>query len=321
MSGIKLPSGQEKLKRFFYDLKKDNRFLSSYIFEGESGAGKETMAKYFAAHIMCDKNPPCLNCNACRTIYAGTNPDVVTVSNEDKSEIGAAKIRELVSDAFIRPQNADKKIFIIKNAHLMNETAQNSLLKVIEEPPEYAVFILLCENRNKILPTILSRCTLVLIPPISKEELFSAFGNKNEFLASYSMGNPGRYLSLLEDNEFLSLRMEFFEKITSLIQNERASIYVLCDFFEKNKDKKDQLLEMLILFFGDVLLIKNFMSSNIINSDRKEILQKFADKTTKASLLDALECVSDIQREMGKYGAYSVYVNAMFIKLWEEING
>ena len=78
---------------------------------------------------------------------------------------------------------------------------------------------------------------------------------------------------------------------------------------------------MLILFFGDVLLIKNFMSSNIINSDRKEILQKFADKTTKASLLDALECVSDIQREMGKYGAYSVYVNAMFIKLWEEING
>lgn len=316
-----MPAGQQKLKDFFYSLKNENRFLSSYIFEGAKGSGKETMAKYFSAHILCENNPPCLECNACKTLYAGTNPNVITISNDDKAEIGAAKIRELVTDVFIRPQSAEKKIFIIKNAHLMNETAQNSLLKVIEEPPEYAVFILLCENRNKILPTILSRCTSVLIPPLSNDEIFEIFGSKNEFLAAYSMGNPGKFLSLSEDGEFLTLREEFFNKIPLLIQKKRTAIYPLCEFFEKNKDEKDTLFEFLTLFFGDVLLEKNFLEGRIINRDKAEILDRFNAETTKKSVVTSLEIIAKLQRELGKYGAYALCVNDMFIKLWEEING
>ena len=316
-----MPAGQQKLKDFFYSLKNENRFLSSYIFEGANGSGKETMAKYFAAHILCENNPPCLECNACKTLYAGTNPNVITISNDDKAEIGAAKIRELVTDVFIRPQSAEKKIFIIKNAHLMNETAQNSLLKVIEEPPEYAVFILLCENRNKILPTILSRCTSVLIPPLSNGEIFEIFGSKNEFLAAYSMGNPGKFLSLSEDGEFLTLREEFFNKIPLLIQKKRTSIYPLCEFFEKNKDEKDALFEFLTLFFGDILLKKNFLKGRIINRDKTETIDRFNAETTKKSVVTSLEIIAKLQRELGKYGAYALCVNDMFIKLWEEING
>lgn len=316
-----MPAGQQKLKDFFYSLKNENRFLSSYIFEGAKGSGKETMAKYFSAHILCENNPPCLECNACKTLYAGTNPNVITISNDDKAEIGAAKIRELVTDVFIRPQSAEKKIFIIKNAHLMNETAQNSLLKVIEEPPEYAVFILLCENRNKILPTILSRCTSVLIPPLSNDEIFEIFGSKNEFLAAYSMGNPGKFLSLSEDGEFLTLREEFFNKIPLLIQKKRTAIYPLCEFFEKNKDEKDALFEFLTLFFGDILLKKNFLEGRIINRDKTEILDRFNAETTKKSVVTSLEIIARLQRELGKYGAYALCVNDMFIKLWEEING
>lgn len=316
-----MPAGQQKLKDVFYSLKNENRFLSSYIFEGAKGSGKETMAKYFSAHILCEDNPPCLECNACKTLYAGTNPNVITISNDDKAEIGAAKIRELVTDVFIRPQSAEKKIFIIKNAHLMNETAQNSLLKVIEEPPEYAVFILLCENRNKILPTILSRCTSVLIPPLSNDEIFEIFGSKNEFLAAYSMGNPGKFLSLSEDGEFLTLREEFFEKIVLLIQKKRTSIYPLCEFFEKNKDEKDTLFEFLTLFFGDILLKKNFLEGRIINRDKTETIDIFNAETTKKSVVTSLEIIARLQRELGKYGAYALCVNDMFIKLWEEING
>lgn len=316
-----MPAGQQKLKDFFYSLKNENRFLSSYIFEGAKGSGKETMAKYFSAHILCESNPPCLECNACKTLYAGTNPNVITISNDDKAEIGAAKIRELVTDVFIRPQSAEKKIFIIKNAHLMNETAQNSLLKVIEEPPEYAVFILLCENRNKILPTILSRCTSVLIPPLSNDEIFEIFGSKNEFLAAYSMGNPGKFLSLSEDGEFLTLREEFFNKIPLLIQKKRTAIYPLCEFFEKSKDEKDTLFEFLTLFFGDILLKKNFLEGRIINRDKTETIDRFNAETTKKSVVTSLEIIARLQRELGKYGAYALCVNDMFIKLWEEING
>ena len=135
------------------------------------------------------------------------------------------------------------------------------------------------------------------------------------------MGNPGKFLSLSEDGEFLTLREEFFNKIPLLIQKKRTAIYPLCEFFEKNKDEKDALFEFLTLFFGDILLKKNFLEGRIINRDKTEILDRFNAETTKKSVVTSLEIIARLQRELGKYGAYALCVNDMFIKLWEEING
>lgn len=321
MSEIKIPVGQEKIKNLFYDLKQSQHILSAYIFEGDKGIGKKTIAKYFSMFIMCEKNPPCLNCSACFTTNALTNPDIVYVSNDDKAEISVLKIRDMVKEVFIKPSVNKKKIFIIENAHLMNDTAQNALLKVIEEPPEYAVFILMCENKNKILPTILSRCTLISIPPLEKRHIFEIFGVENDVFAAYSMGNPGRYESLCKDENFLSLRDEFYQKILCVTKNDRYSIYEICDFFEKNKDNKDTLFEMLMTFLSDVLIYKSDIKERIINMDKIDVINKFSDKTTKKSILNSVDISSKMYKELGKYGAYSLSINAMFIKIWEEING
>ena len=87
-----------------------------------------------------------MSCNGCHTVSAGTNPDVVRISNEDKASIGVDKIREMIKDVYVRPIISDKKVIVIENAHLLTKGAQNALLKVIEEPPEYAVFIIVCET-------------------------------------------------------------------------------------------------------------------------------------------------------------------------------
>ncbi len=320
LSEIKIPVGHKKIKKLFYDLKNTNRFLSAYIFEGDRGIGKKTIAKYFSMFFMCNNNPPCLNCSACFTTNAMTNPDLIFVSNEDKAEISVLKIRDMVKEVFIKPSVSKKKIFIIENAHLMNDAAQNALLKVIEEPPEYAVFILLCDNKNKILPTILSRCSIISIPPLDKKELYEIFGVENDVFASYAMGNPGRYKSLLEDESFVLIRDEFYQNIIYLIQNDRYSIYKITDFFEKNKEYKNTLFEMLLTFLSDVLLLKNDIKQRIINIDKIDIIKKFSDKSTKKSILNSVEISSQIYKELGKYGAYPLNVNAMFIKIWEEIN-
>ncbi|MBE7038132.1 MAG: hypothetical protein E7404_04430 [Ruminococcaceae bacterium] len=321
MSEIKIPVGQKDLKKLFFDLKNTNRFLNTYIFEGDKGIGKRTMARYFSMFAMCDKNPPCLNCSACFTINASTNPDIVIVSNEDKAEISVMKIRDMVREVFIKPSVSPKKIFIIENAHLMNDAAQNALLKVIEEPPEYAMFLLLCDNKNKILPTILSRCTVISVPPLKKENLFEIFNIENEIFASYSMGNPGRYKNLCEDESFLSLREEFYNNVLCLVKNDRYSIYEICDFFEKNKDYKDVLFEMLMTFFSDVLLLKSSLNNKIINLDKIDVVTSFSGKSTKKSIVNSIDLSSKIYKEIGKYGAFALSVNAMFIKIWEEING
>lgn len=321
MSDIKIPVGQDELKSLFFDLKNTNRFLSTYIFEGDKGIGKKTIAKYFSMFAMCDNNPPCLGCSACFTTNALTNPDIIVVSNEDKAEISVIKIRDMVKEVFIKPSVSLKKIFIIDNAHLMNDAAQNALLKVIEEPPEYAMFLLLCENRNKILPTILSRCSVISIPPLKKENLFNIFGVENDVFAAYAMGNPGRYESLCEDENFLDLREEFYKNVLCLIKNDRYSVYRICECFEKNKDYKNSLFEMLLAFLSDVLLLKNEIKNKLINLDKIDIITAFNEKTTKKSVINSIDICSKIYRELGKYGAFAVSINTMFIKIWEEING
>lgn len=321
MSDVKIPVGQEELKSLFFELKKTNRFLNTYIFEGEKGIGKKTIAKYFSMFVMCNSNPPCLSCSACYTTNALTNSDVLFVSNDDKAEIGVAKIRDMVKEVFIKPSVNSKKIFIIENAHLMNDAAQNALLKVIEEPPEYVMFLLLCENKNKILPTILSRCSVISIPPLKKDDLFNIFKIENDVFAAYAMGNPGRYKSLCEDDGFLELRDGFYEDILCLIKNDRYSIYKICEYFEKNKDYKDSLFEMLLAFLSDVLLLKSGLKNKLINLDKFEFLNAFNEKTTKKSIVNSIDICSKIYRELGKYGAFSLGINAMFIKIWEEING
>lgn len=320
LSEIKIPTGHKKLKNLFYDLKNTNRFLNAYIFEGDRGIGKKTIAKYFSMFIMCNDNPPCLNCSACFTTNAMTNPDILYVSNEDKAEISVLKIRDMIKEVFIKPSVNKKKIFVIENAHLMNDAAQNALLKVIEEPPEYAVFILLCENKNKILPTILSRCSVITIPPLEKSDIYDIFGEENNVFASYSMGNPGRYKSLLEDESFLLIRDEFYQNILCLVDSDRYSVYKICTSFEKNKDYKDTLFEMLTTFLSDVLLFKSNIKHRIVNVDKIDIIKSFSDKSTKKAILSSVDISSKIYKELGKYGAYPLSVNAMFIKIWEEIN-
>lgn len=133
----------------------------AYIFNGEVGAGKKMLASAFAMALQCEKHgtDPCMECDSCKRALSKNHPDIITITHEKPNSIGIEDIRiQLIDDVSIKPYTGPYKIYILNEAEKLTLQAQNALLKTIEEPPAYAVILLLTSNADSLLPTISSRC-------------------------------------------------------------------------------------------------------------------------------------------------------------------
>ncbi|MBE6818915.1 MAG: AAA family ATPase [Ruminococcaceae bacterium] len=169
--------GNEVLKNTVWQRIKSGTLPHAIILEGERGLGKRTFARLIAAGLLCaDENTPCGQCRACTNVLEKNHPDVLYYETEKhtKDNFKIETVREIRDIAYISPNQADYKIFILAEADLMNTAAQNALLKILEEPPAYAVFILLCEKKSAFLETILSRCTVYRLERVEDATAFEA---------------------------------------------------------------------------------------------------------------------------------------------------
>lgn len=168
MNNFKDISGNENLINNLKNSISADRVNHAYIFEGQKGMGKITIAKAFAKALNCSegKSDSCNECISCKSFDSNSNPDIIYVTHE-KAGITVDDVRvQILQQAAVKPYNCRYKIFIVPEADKMNIQAQNALLKSLEEPPVYAKFMLLCENSNKFLSTILSRCVLFKLKPL-----------------------------------------------------------------------------------------------------------------------------------------------------------
>jgi len=141
---------------------------------GEEGLGKRTLAQMIAAAYLCEADQahrPCGKCAACSAVFSGTAADLVYIRPPaGKTTISVEQIREVVEDAIKTPRVFSRSIYLIEQAHLMTQQAQNALLKSLEEPSEWAVFILLASDPQALLATIRSRTVALMLSPVSAEE-------------------------------------------------------------------------------------------------------------------------------------------------------
>lgn len=142
------------------------RFPQTILLTGETGSGKTALASRLAAALLCtgDAPRPCGVCGACRKLAHDAHPDL-TILDEGDADIKVDRARALRSEIAVRPNDGDRRVVIVKNAHHLNPSAQNALLKTLEEPPPYAFFILMSGKPGLLLPTILSRCTKYELAP------------------------------------------------------------------------------------------------------------------------------------------------------------
>lgn len=168
MRGLEALCGNVQVKR---RLSSGRGLSHAYLLSGPAGCGKRTLAGLLSQALVCSGagEVPCGACDHCRKAVAGVHPDILRVGSDGK-DITVSQVREVRSDAYIRPNEAGRKVYILENAQTMNGSAQNALLKLLEEGPAYAAFLLLSDNAGAMLPTVRSRCELLTLSPVTPAE-------------------------------------------------------------------------------------------------------------------------------------------------------
>jgi DNA polymerase III, gamma/tau subunits len=200
-----------KLQIFLERMFNQKRVPQALLFYGKEGIGKREIAFELSKALLClnGQYPACGVCESCRLLkdffsqpeeklkvyedgtfvyLQGDHPDFIYLKPE-KTEIKVDQIRAVRDFVYIKPALSPKKVVVIYNADAMNPCAQNALLKVLEEPPLDTHFILVSHNLNSILPTIKSRCFMLEVPPLTKEELAQRTGIKDDLLLELSEGS------------------------------------------------------------------------------------------------------------------------------------
>ena len=191
--------GNEQLKANLVSARRKGRMSHFYLISGPAGSGRHTLADLIAAAMLCrEPEGPCGVCKVCRKLAGGNHPDYITIDDPEKKTVPVDLIRQARSDLFIRPNEGEKKIYLFPRAQDMGIPGQNALLKVLEEPPEYGVFLLIADNPDKLLPTVRSRCVelkLKALPEaLLRRTLKAEFPNADEEALSGAVMRSGGYL-------------------------------------------------------------------------------------------------------------------------------
>ena len=173
--GFETLLGNRRLKENLTNSLGRGRISHFYLISGPEGSGKHTLARLMAAAILCrDHRRPCTRCNPCRKVLEGIHPDFITIDDPEKKTVPVDLIRQARADIYIQPNESEHKIYLFPRAQDMGIPGQNALLKVLEEPPKYGVFILLTDSPEKLLPTVRSRCTELAMQSLSDDILREA---------------------------------------------------------------------------------------------------------------------------------------------------
>ncbi len=303
MPGFSTILGQDVVKQHLRKAIASHKVSHAYILTGEKGMGKKSLADAFALSLLCEKRgggEPCLECHACRQVLSGNHPDLIYVMHEKSASIGVEDIRSQINQTIeIRPYNGGYKIYIVDEAEKMTVQAQNALLKTIEEPPSYAVILLLSTNEDAFLPTIQSRCVQLKLKPLKdsvvKEYLTETMGIKEQdadIYTAFARGNLGRAIHLASSESFRLMHSEMLYLLRSLKDMDIAD---MLNFIRKLREEEVDLyecLDFMQLWYRDVLMFKVTKDVNLlVFKDQYTAINEISKNSGYDGLENVLEAV------------------------------
>ncbi|MBE6780387.1 MAG: DNA polymerase III subunit delta' [Ruminococcaceae bacterium] len=246
--------GNEKTALTVNNFIKEQRIPHAILIVGDSGVGKHTLADFLAQSIVCGKtDAPCGECENCRAALSNNHPDITTVAPEDnKKNIAVDQVRTLRQEAFIRPHKAQKRVFIIDKADTMNQSSQNALLKVLEEPPEAVMFLLIAENNAAFLDTVISRCVVLNLTVPEREKAVALLSENRKYsrediisALDSAQNNIGRAKRILSGKAGTKAETAAEEFLKYLFDDDQYNMLLATNAFAKKRVDSDAFLKAL----------------------------------------------------------------------------
>jgi DNA polymerase-3 subunit delta' len=304
--------GQDKILSLLdYSLRTD-AIAHAYLLVGPRHVGKGTLAINLAQALNCNgPELPCGQCRSCQRILEGKHADVTPIGLDSKTEIGIDDIRGLQRLANLPPYEGKCKVFIIDDAEYLSTEAANSLLKILEEPPQGVVWLLLAAEEEHLLPTIVSRCQRLELKPVPSERVqevlvnsYNVDADKAKLLTQLCHGRLGWAVSALANDDILELRSQRIAKLVSLLaaglEHRFAYAQELASQFSENRKAGAEIIEMWLDWWRDLMLIKGGCWEGIINVDYETALEEQARELSLSEIKEFLANLGSLQEEISK---------------------
>lgn len=303
--------GQNFAKKYLTNSIKKNKLNNAYMFEGIDGIGKKKFADELSKLLLGYEN-------------LENSPDYVLIK-PDGNSIKIAQIRNLQSDIVVRPHK-EYKIYVINNAEKMTVEAQNALLKTLEEPPNYAIIILVTNNKESLLETIKSRCDIIKFSPIPMEDLKSYLINtgieeeRAQLLATFSRGSIEDALNLSQSTEFSVMREDIQQYIQIMLDKNIVEILNIPNNMEKYRNQIINLLDIMINYFRDIILLKENVNKNmLINVDKLVFIQNMSGKISYSQLSKIIDIIEDAKSKIKSNCNFNISIQVMSLNIYEVI--
>ena len=328
MGSFKDVVGHKDILKYISSAVENNRVSHAYILNGERGSGKRMLANLFATTLLCESgnSEPCGKCHSCRQAESGNHPDIIRVTHEKPNSISVDDIRvQIYGDIQVKPYNGKYKIYIVPDADMMTVQAQNALLKTIEEPPAYAVILLLTENANSLLPTICSRCVMLKLRNI-KDQLVKRYlmeqlqvpDYKADVCTAFAQGNIGKAAMLAGSEHFNEIKDEAVRLLKNIDTMELGDLVEAVKRISAYKIEITDYLDILMIWYRDVLIYKATMNiDRLIFGEEIDSIRERAKKSSYEGIELILESLEKAKARLKANVNFDLVMELLFLTIKE----
>ena len=286
------------------------------------------LASAFAMALQCEKHgtDPCMECDSCKRALSKNHPDIITITHEKPNSIGIEDIRiHLIDDVSIKPYTGPYKIYILNEAEKLTLQAQNALLKTIEEPPAYAVIMLLTTNADTFLPTILSRCVTLNIKVVPDEKIKKFLMEKYQIpdyqadvCVAFAQGNVGKAIQLASSDDFNEMKASALQLIKRLddidLYEMTAAVKQIADY----KLEINDYFDLMMIWYRDVLYFKATGDVNgLIFKDEVYDIKRQAEKSSYNGINSILEALRKAQIRLDANVNFDLVIELLLLTIKE----
>jgi len=310
--------GHKQIIEHFQNTIRLNKISHAYILSGEEGAGKRLLAHLFAMTLQCEKKQesPCGECRSCKQAEGHNQPDIIWVTHEKPGSIGVEDV-------------SPYKIYIVDEAEKLTPQAQNALLKTIEEPPAYGIIIFLTVNSGSFLPTILSRCVVLELKPVESDSIVRYLMEqvrvpdyKAKICAAFAQGNVGKAVKLASSENFDEMKNHVIDLLQNIESMEISGLLEELKEISGFKDNINDYLDLILVWFRDVLLFKVTKDVNILVM--KEEVSAISQRAARSSYEGLEEIITALDKARIRLRAnvnFDLVMELLLFKVKENQNG